>query len=286
MTNENLAALALVAAALTGCASTLSTMDTARTMNPGQWRVNLATGVYVPAGAVIRLAANGVDLGRTLISENRDPTTAELDKLFEAGLALAVLPIAPVQELQIRTGIVDNLDAGFRLATTGARLDVKYRFFQSADSRHHLSIGLGGSKYFFSGPVFDALAFVKVEDFSRYDVEVPLLYTYEAGDIFRFYGGAKFIRSWFSMSSKLVRAQSVAESNGSPTFFRSEEQMTFAGATFGIMLGYKHVFVSAELTSGLVIAEPAIYSFVTKQPEKRNLGGATFFPALGLVFVM
>jgi len=267
-----------------GCATTLSTMDTARTTDPGHVRVNAAMGVYVPAGTALRLVSDGTDLAKRLIAESRDPTVEELDKMFEAGLAVAVLPIAPVQELQIRTGIVRNLDAGLRLATTGARLDLKFRFWNGGDQ--HASIGAGASKYFFSGPVFDALSFVKIDDFSRWDFEVPLLFSSEAGETFRFYGGAKYVLSLFSMDEKLVKAQHVAEQNGSPDVFRAKEKMHFVGGVAGIMLGFRHVFVALELTAGYTVAEPEIYSFVSKRPEKRSLGGVTLYPALGLVLAL
>ena len=92
-------------------------------------------------------------------------------------------PPGIVNELSIRRGLADNFDVGLRYSGISWRLDTKYRFHHSGDGAEvsenkrrsfDIASGLAGARHSFKSPVFDVLEIVKINDFSRWDLEVPL----------------------------------------------------------------------------------------------------------------
>jgi hypothetical protein len=291
-----------------GCATTLSTMDTARTTPPGHVRAEAAMGVFVPAGPIGRLLDVGFDTADDLKAGKVTSLTAEqAEKVYEAAVATVVMPPAAVQEVALRTGIAENLDAGLRLSTTALRLDAKFRFLHVGEDRapedpkerarapvgwpsnpgisHHMSVGASVSKYFFSSFVFDVLDYVQLGDFSRWDFEFPLLYTVEVKDFLTFYGGLKYVLTRFSMDENLVNISKLVASlaNAPPPTDQVNSKTHFVGGTAGLGVGYRYVFLYLELTGGYTSCKPRLYSFIDGQLRERDLGGVTLYPALGLV---
>jgi hypothetical protein len=281
--------LALLAAALfaSGCATTLSTMDTPRTTPPGHVQMNVAYGLHLPAGPIGKVFSTGEEVGKKL-ANHEDLAPADAESLYEAALAWAIMPPQAVWETSVRTGILDNWDVGLRYSSTALRLDTKLRFFKDGDELTRIqqaSIGLGASKYLFSNTVFDLLDYVQLDDFSRWDVEVPLLYSFEYRRSFVLYFGAKYVYSRFSLDENLYELQqAVAEyADADPITDRISSNMHFFGSVFGLGGGWKHVYLFTELSWGYTYCRPRVYSFLTNDLKERNLGGLTLYPAIGLV---
>ena len=55
-----------------GCATNLSSLSTAKTLNPGQVRITGGFGVHIPAGQLIKGASEGVKLGAKTAMANAD----------------------------------------------------------------------------------------------------------------------------------------------------------------------------------------------------------------------
>lgn len=273
---------------LGGCATTLSTMDTARTTPVKHVRANAAVGLYLPAGPLYDLVTTGVDAAKAARSGEQILDAAQAEKVYVAAVAVALMPPAPVQEAMIRTGILDDLDLGLRLATTSLRLDAKYRFFHRGDDlgvSHHASVGLGGSRYLFSSPVFQALDLVEISDFSRWDLEIPLLYSLEARDILALYVGAKYVLTSFSLDGNLYGMQNLLASTMIlPALTdRIDSRMHFFGGVLGLGAGYRYVFLFAEIGAGYLHARPRFYGFVENRVKEHDVGGVTLYPSVGLV---
>jgi hypothetical protein len=282
--------LALLAA--TGCASSLSSLQTAQTLAPGQFQVSGGLGVFVPAGQLATLAAQGIKQGQAVydaVQSNDAYTLSEEDAvtLLTAGAALAVAPPGTNNELMVRAGVVDNVDLGLRLTTSSVRLDGKWRLAHGGNAspllREYertsldLALGLGVSRHLFKSPVLDALEVVKMDDFSRYDVEVPLYLSVDVGDIFKAYAVPKYIFSRTHMDEKLVDfSQDGKDLTGFDVALPVRVNSHFGGATLGLALGYKYVHVYAELTAGYTHCRPSFFG------QERDLGGVTLYPAIGL----
>jgi len=278
--------------ALTGCASTLSSLQTAKPLAPGQFQVSGGMGVFVPAGQLTTVAEQGIKQGRAVydaIQQNESYALSEEDAvtLLTAGAALAVGPPGTNNELMVRAGLVENVDVGLRLTPGSVRLDGKWRLAHGGNEspvlREHertsldVAVGLGVSRHLFKSPVLDVLELVKIDDFSRHDVEVPLYLSFDVGDIFKAYAVPKYVFSRTTLDEKLVDfSQDGKNLSGFDVALPVRVNSHFAGATLGVALGYKYVHLYAELTAGYTHCRPSFFG------QERDLGGVTLYPAIGL----
>jgi hypothetical protein len=303
--------LLLLSAAVfaTGCATTLSTFQTARPLEKGHLQLTGGMGIYAPLGPTVTVVGQAIKQGEritTAIANNEQVTLSEEDQqeLLTAGIALAVMPPGQGQELSVRAGLAENFDMGFRYSVNALRLDAKYRVGHSGDeipsaSQYRLwgklpedapkpeykpdmrsmdiALGLAVSKYLFKNPVFDVLEFVQLGDFSRWDIEVPVYLSMTFGDIFSLYAAPKYIYSHTSLDEKLVNySQQGSNITGLDLALPAEVHTHFIGATGGLALGYRYVHVMLELTSGYTICNPWVFG------RQRSLGGVTLYPGVGV----
>lgn len=285
--------LALLSA--TGCASTLSTLQTAKPLARGQFQVSGAVGVFTPVGQLGTLIGQGIVQGRAIHDTVRSGQPYHLpedeaQRLLGVGMALAVAPPGPAHELMIRTGLLESnsLDVGLRLSSTSLRFDGKVRLAHGGgpeDSSlpdyqrksYDLALGVGISRHIFKSPVLDALEIVEIDGFSRWDVEVPVYLSMDLGDIFKLYAAPKYIFSHTSLDSRLVDvSQSGQDVTGFDLSLPAQVTSHFYGASLGFALGYKYVHLYAELTGGYTHCRPVVLG------HRRDLGGVTLYPSVGI----
>lgn len=267
-----------------GCATTLSTMQTARPLAPGQVQVTGGMGVFLPVGNLIRVVDTGIDQGeeaRDAVEEDRPYTLSEeaQQKLLTAGVALMVAPPGVNPELMVRVGVVDRVDVGVRYSGISLRVDGKVLLAHGGDAgrSYDVALGLGAARHFFSSPVIDVLEVVEMGDFSRYDVEVPLYVSADYGDVFKLYGAPKYVYSHTRLDARLVDYSKQGKPvSGFDATLPATVGSHFFGSTVGMALGYRYVYLFAEVTGGYVRCKPNLLG------AERQLGGVTFYPAFGL----
>jgi hypothetical protein len=273
----------------TGCASTLSTMQTARPLPQGQWQLSYGVGAFVPAGQIITVVDTGIDEGKRARDAHEDGVPYQMsseskDRLFAAGVALAVAPPGVNNELMLRAGVAPELEVGLRYSGISLRLDAKYRLqhWGAPDTTvdgvsYDLALGVGVARHLFKSQVLDALEVMEVEDFSRFDVEVPIYVSAEWGEIFKLYWAPKYVYSRTSLDQKLVDyAAEASGATGTDVTLPSRVSSHFMGATLGGAIGYKYVHLYAELTGGYTLLKPQIFG------AERDLGGVTLYPTVGI----
>ncbi|MBF5040951.1 hypothetical protein FGE12_01005 [Aggregicoccus sp. 17bor-14] len=275
-----------------GCASTLSTLQTAVPLERGQVQVSAGLGAYAPLGTILDVGKLGKDQARRIkdhLVNGEDYSLTEEDQqaLLGAGIALAVEPPGVNYEFMARTGVARNLDAGIRYSSTSLRLDAKYRLLHGGEespelnrlarTSKDLAIGLAVSKQVFSGPLVEALSFVHLDDFSRWDVEVPVYASFDVGDAFKVYAAPKYVYSHTTIEQTLQQAEEQAgKIVNLPGTVPSKVTGHFWGSTFGVAVGYRYVHLFAELTGGYTSSKANVLG------RERNLGGVTLYPAFGL----
>lgn len=275
-----------------GCATTLSSFQTGKPLPRGRVQVHTGVGLYAPVGQVINAIGLGLDEKNKIEEAIKNGEPYEIDEasainLISAGISLAAFPPAASYEFSLRTGILESdMDLGFRYSVNAIRLDTKYRFFHrdggiiedpNQRTSFDIALGLAVGKYLFSGPVFEALKFVKLDEFSRTDLEIPLYVSYEFGQVLKLYAVPKYVFARTTFDGNLVAAsQEISFRSGLDVQLPSRVDAHFFGATTGIAIGYKYVHLMLELTSGYTSATPVLYG------EKRQLGGVTLYPAIGL----
>jgi len=276
-------AVAMLALA-SGCATSLSTRQTARTLDLGHFSVDVAAGAELPVGTLVQVVTVGTQQSQKLIgavTAQTPYTVTDQDKqdIISAAVALLVNPPSVGWEGGVRAGTFPNMDVGVRYSVNALRGDVKYRFFQDVqeESRVDVAAGLAVSRYLFSNPAFEVLEFVDLGHFSRWDIEVPVYVSREWGDWVRAYGAAKYIYSRTEVDENLVATAEQASFLLGLDFRLSDVVHThFIGATAGVKVGYRWVFVVAEITGGYALGSVRVLG------EDRSLSGAIFYPALGL----
>ncbi len=295
----------LVAAAfvLSGCSTTLSTLQTARPVQKGHVQISAGYGGYAnlgPIGIIVEQAIKQTTVIREAIEKNEQYHVSEEDQqqLLTAGIGLAVMPPSTQFELAVRTGVVKDVDVGLRYSVNALRLDGKYRLLHRGDpeepapapavgispphegQKHSfdVAIGLGVSRYLFKSPVVDVLEFVQLGDFTRWDFEVPLYLSAELGEVLELYGAPKWVYSRTTLDAKLVDySQQASNVTGLDLSLPSKVDTHFFGATAGLGVGYKYAHLLLELTAGYTVCQPEVLG------RRRSLNGVTLYPAIGLL---
>lgn len=268
-------ALAAAAFWATACGTTLSTLQPAEPMRPGHVQAQGAFDVNVPASRIVDVVDTTATLSSRYASDpSYSPTTEEQRQALGAAVGLGLSSPGVNPDLMLRVGVVKNLDAGIRWSGLAAHADAKYRFLTTRDvvgdedPGFQGAVSVGVSKALYSGFVFDTLEFLHVDDYSRWNVEVPVIFGSRLGDFGHVWFGPKYVYSHYSVDASLKNVGIVSETSGA---------IHHLGAFGGAGVGYKVVFVFLELTVMDMLAKPEILG------QKTDLGGIVVVPALGLM---
>lgn len=281
-------ALFVTAALAAGCSTTLSTLQPAEPMKPLHFQTTAALDVVVPVSRVV----DAVDVTSTLADRYAQnsaykPTEAEQKQALGAAVGLGLSSPGVNPDIMLRMGVVKNLDVGLRWSAITAHADAKYRFLTTRDPTPEEeadgakspigngpdrgfqgAISVGISKALYSGFIFDLLDQLKINDYSRFNIEVPIVFGTRLGDFGHVWFGPKYIYSHYSLDASLQNVGIVPETSGS---------IHHLGGFGGIAVGYKVFFLFAELTVAKMWAKPEIFGQAT------DLGGITVMPAFGLM---
>jgi hypothetical protein len=274
-------ALPVLAISTAACTTSLTTGQTARALKPGQVEVGVTGSVPISSEFVGELA----DLAKASAQRLKDADNAgrplseqEQREAIEAGLALVLFHPALVTEITGRIGVFDRVDFGLKYAGTMLKLDGKYQLATSDDGGPDLAVVLGATRHFGYGasvlePAYELLSFIKLDDYSRHDLDVAFLASGEWDETVAVYGGLKYMVSFMSIDADFQNVETV---NGIP---HTELSSTFhyVGGTGGLRLGYKHLFATLELNVMRVFATPVVFG------EERDLGGFIVSPSFGLL---
>ncbi len=288
-----------------GCATTLSTLQTAKTVPPHHFEFTGGLGFYAPTGAgsnLIAVAMSQARAGAIAAATGKPFAVSDETKedLITGGVALAVLPPSPGWEISARAGLFENLDVGLRYSVNAVRLDTKFRFFHRGEDpisgtldpsagegigaqpvvshrSYDLALGVGVSHYLFDNPVLSLLEQVQIDNFSRWDLEVPLYASAELGEHFRIYGAPKYVFSRTHLDETLLDyAAQASQRTGVDLFLPSQVDSHFFGATAGVAFAFRPVRLMLELTAGYTDCRPVLLG------RTRQLGGLTLYPAVGV----
>lgn len=282
---------ALLLSLLAGCATNLSSLQTAKTLNPGQVRITGGYGGYIPVGQIITNSVNGINLGSRMAAANIKEgsytlTPDDKETVSVGGIAMSMFPPSSIYEINGRVGIFRNFDAGFRYSGNSIRGDAKLRVHHSGDAEgwdeprgrsYDVAIGVGVSKYFMQTPITGPFGGFKLDDFNRWDLEVPIYFNADWNSHIGVYFVPKFLYSRTTLRETQLEKPCECGSGTTPAVSqRNNIDMMFYGATMGLRFGGWRVTGMLELTVGNTESTPVLFG------KKRNLGGATIQPNIGL----
>lgn len=278
--------LALLLAALTGCASTLSTLQTAETTPKGHAELHAGLGAFMPTAALPHLAragqleAKGLEALATTGS-HPPPPQEERDELVDTALSLGLQTPGPVWELGARYGLTDFWDVGARLSSNDWAVDTKLKLFDRPlqdGLSHAAAIDVRYAHVDVSNLATDLLDYVNMGDFSRYDVEGTALYTVDMKHVVRVYGGPKLVYTHFTFDENAFKFgnEASAYANLPPLVGSIHDTMWFYGGVAGVSATYKRVTGYLELNGGWTRLRPEVLG------KQRDLSGVTVYPAVGI----
>jgi hypothetical protein len=280
----------LITMLLTGCATTLSSMQTAVPVPVGHVRVTGGYGVFLPlgplviaAGEAVTQAQNGVRAAQT--GQKYQLSDDDKQRILTAGVGIAAMPPGPAYELMIRTGIMFDWDAGLKYSSSGSlKADTKLRLGHFERKGHpglfspsfDLAIGIGAGKTFIHNPVITALELARMGNFDRWDLEVPVYLSLTWGEFLRFWVVPKYVYSHTRMDANLVSTSMDVSGIIGDVAVPDGVDTHFGGASVGFGAGFRWVHLMLELTAGYTWCKPHVLGQV------RDLGGVTLYPAVGV----
>lgn len=228
-----------------GCAPALSNMQPAHVAKRNHVQVGLGADVSVPTGSIL----GAIEAGRLLstAAQERELTDEEVQTLYEASASLTLNPPSAVSHLGIGYTVLDDLEVGLRYSTNALRLSGRYQFLHRERHGVDATIGLGAARYVQKLPVGDTLKVVELEDFERWQFDVPLVFG-TSGDWYRVWGGPRFIYTRFGTALKLTLPEIPGVSIGRAELATLGGSGLYVGAQGGVAFGYKNVFIGFELT--------------------------------------
>jgi hypothetical protein len=266
--------------ALVGCVSSVTQVQTARTLAPGEKRLQVGTSVPIST-RYFQEIIDGIEIvvDRLQDAENADRpvTEAEQRQAVETAAAVLLLQPALVPEISGRMGVVEHVDVGLRWAGPTFRLDGKWQIVDQPGQWHaalhgafvyHTGVGASIATSLYE--IFDKL---RLASYERKDVELGLLAsTDEQGRPVAVYGGLRYFLAMPRIESELV--EGLEAESGTP-LIETDTNIHQFGATLGVRAGTRRVSLMAELTVLWMIFEPEILGL------KTDLGGLVLAPGVG-----
>lgn len=268
-------AIAITLASVTlGCAPSLSTFQTAQVLPKGHATAQVGFEGGVPVGAFTTLIDEGKDLAR----KGRDGEALTDDdkwKIFDAGVNLVLLTPSIGPLFGATYTPIDRLEVGVRYAGSAWRGGVRYQVLDHETGPFDLTVGLGVSRFAFEFPISDQIPVLKLEDFSRWQIDTPIL-AGTSRDWFRVWVGPKILFTKFSTELKL-------ELPSETTIASFEGTGWFVGGQGGIALGYRRLFVAFELTLVEAFGTAHLTAPLNPPTHDTSVSSFTIFPAIGLM---
>jgi len=283
----------LVALVCTGCASNLAQMQTARALEPGQLRMSGGVGWYVPAGQLAAVAGDGIEVAKQEIKAELENTEydipqAEKRKIAINSVALAAMSPYPNVHVDARLGVLPRFDVGLRYSIDAVRADVKFNFFHDGVNdpedglprkSKDIAIGLAVSKQLFAPAVGDMMGMIRLDNFNRWDVEVPLYVSIDVSRYFGVYGGGRYRYTTMTFNQNVSTVTDCGCGDApvhSTVTTASRMQAHFYGATVGMRVGSARFSWMLEITMGHTQAKTNLLG------QDVMIGGLTFYPSTGM----
>lgn len=261
---------------LAGCAPSLSTFQTAAVAPKGSYTAALALEGSVPAGALYDV----IDAGKSVAAKATSGqvlTTDEKWQAFDAGMQLLLSPPAVGYHLRLAYVPVERIELSLRYAGSALRLGGRYQLVDRSSGPFDLTVGLGIARFTRGIPLSDFVPIVAVEDFTRWQIDVPMLIGTQRS-WFRAWGGPRFLATFFDAALRLdlQAEQTVLASMAGSAYY--------VGAQGGFGVGYRWVFLAFELTITEMIGRARFDApALAAEGRRLSLSGLVVYPALGLM---
>jgi len=262
---------------LGACAPSLSTFHTAAVPPKGHFAAAVGLEGSIPIGSIM----DAIDAGKTMAKQaesGQSLTTEEKWAVFDAGMQLLLSPPSIGYHLSISYVPIERLEMSLRYAGKALRLASRYQLLDRSTGPFDLSAGVGVSRFTYAIPFSDKIPLLTVDDFKRWQIDVPLLLGMQNRWL-RVWTGPRFVATFFDsvMHLDLMVEDPVLASMSGKAFY--------VGGQGGIGFGYRWVFVAFELTITRVIGSARFDApvIVDAPSHSLDLSGFVIYPSFGLM---
>lgn len=265
---------------LSGCATSLTNMTPAKTMDPGEGQA--ATGYQFDLHS--QSFTSLYNTGESVVNEFGDSSDDEmiseetLRRLLDTALLWRLFPFGGGPEFMARVGIYEGIDIGFRYNGNVAKGDIRFQLWESSDEASAVSAQFGYGRH---SSIFNKVfEWLDIAEWSRHDFDFQINYGYEIDDWAKFYISPRYIYS--HISTELGIAERYRDRiperfrEMDPGNYISAEGLHYAGLNWGVMMGYKYVFVNLDVSTFRVLFSPTVLG------SERDYNGWVVSPTLGL----
>ena len=264
-----------VVVACAGCAPSLSTFQPANVAPKGHVSVSMGIEGNAPVGGFTTLLDDGKDLASKGAS-GQPLSDDDKWKIFDAGVNLLLLTPSVGPHVAVTYVPLDHFEVGVRYAGSAWRVGARYQLLDHERGPFDLTVGLGVSRFSFSFPLSDEIPGLSLSDFSRWQLDVPILVG-TSRDWFRVWAGPKLLITSFSTELTLALP-------GDPTLARFDGAAAFVGGQGGFALGYRRLFVAFELTLAEALGSAHLTAVkLAPTTHDTHISSFTIFPSLGLM---
>ncbi len=239
---EHPAHTVLVCSALLGCAPTLSTFTPAHVPAAKHVRLEMGTDVSIPGSGLDELVDIGTEVAGEISTSGLEVGAESQERLLEATMATMLNPPSLNTHAGIGLGIGYGSELSLRAVSGGTRLGARMQFLTQDQQGIDLSAGLGLSRVTFGFELPNLLSdYVSFDDYTRQELDLVVL-AGGRGSWYRWWGGPRALFSRYHARLGLTLPEH------SEVSVALDGTGTYLGALLGGALGYKAVFVAAELT--------------------------------------
>jgi hypothetical protein len=225
-------AIGLMALMILAACASLSNMQTGEVTPKGDFQIGLGLGVGVPMTYLN-------DLLQLQQIQNQNPTDEEVMNIVRGGLTGILYPPV-VTDLNFRYGIARHWDLGLKMSPSAMRLDGRYQILDGKIV--DLAVGLGLS--FYHSPTEGET--MSMSRYKRGDMDIPVILSFNLGDIFIPYVGIKWIGTRYDMDITFD-PEEVADDSDRITV-TGKGNANLLGGLLGFYLGYKWIYLVLEVT--------------------------------------
>jgi hypothetical protein len=268
--------IGLVLVLTPGCATSLSSFQTAHIPPKGHFTAEAGTDVSIPTGTI----ESTIDTSKTLARAAQTRMLSEDEKLkvFAGGLNLALNPPFLVEHAGLSYAFADKWEVGLRYASGGWRLGVRRQVLTQEQFGYDLTVGVGLQRFAFGFPVDNIIDIVKLDDFTRWNLDVPVAIGRRT-DFLRWWVGPRMVLSSYSTKLEIEAPQTggavardVAEVSG---------RGTYLGAQAGAAVGYRWLFVALEMTIVRMVGSAHIDVFARR--TEADTGTWIIYPGIAVL---
>ncbi|KYF65573.1 hypothetical protein [Sorangium cellulosum] len=271
-------AFALLALWTCGCAPALSTFQPAHVAEKGHVQAELGLDVSIPTGAIASLIDAGLVLAD--VAESRELSDGERQTLFEAGGALALNPPSVTPHIGVGYTALDRWELNLRYTGSAFRLGTRYQLLKRDKDGVDLTAGVGVGRYVVGFPVVSILGIVELEDFTRWQIDLPIQIG-TAGTWYRVWGGPRLMFTTFD-AGLTVDLPAFTGYPGEHEIASFSGTGLYVGGQAGVALGYKHVFFGFELTLAEIFTGGEL-SVLGERAVAVDLDSFIIYPSVGLM---